>query len=267
MSLYYLSHGDTKHVVLFPANMKECFELSMDAYDLAERLQQPVFVALDLDLGMNNWMSDPFEYPQKPFDRGKVLTAEDLDRLGQFARYGDVDGDGIPYRTLPGTDHPLAAYLTRGSGHNEEAIYTERPEDYQNLMDRLARKHETAKKYVPQPLIRYHEGAEVGLIVFGSTDAAMEECQDQLRREYGIETHYFRIRALPLTSHLREFISRCRRVYVVEQNRDGQMADLVKLEVGEDAIKVRKVLHYTGIPIDARFVTDEVVACEKGGRQ
>lgn len=267
LSLYYLSHGDTKHVVLFPANMKECFELSMDAYDLAERLQQPVFVALDLDLGMNNWMSDPFEYPQKPFDRGKVLTAEDLDRLGQFARYTDIDGDGIPYRTLPGTNHPLAAYFTRGSGHNEEAIYTERPEDYQNLMDRLARKHETAKKYVPQPLIRYHEGAEVGLIVFGSTDAAMEECQDQLRREYGIETNYFRIRALPLTSHLREFISRCRRVYVVEQNRDGQMADLVKLEVGEDAIKVRKVLHYTGIPIDARFVTDEVVACEKGGRQ
>lgn len=267
LSLYYLSHGDTKHVVLFPANMKECFELSMDAYDLAERLQQPVFVALDLDLGMNNWMSDPFEYPQKPFDRGKVLTAEDLDRLGRFARYTDIDGDGIPYRTLPGTDHPLAAYLTRGSGHNEEARYTERPEDYQNLMDRLARKHETAKKYVPQPLIRYHEGAEVGLIVFGSTDAAMEECQDQLRREYGIETHYFRIRALPLTLHLREFISRCRRVYVVEQNRDGQMADLVKLEVGEDAIKVRKVLHYTGIPIDARFVTDEVVACEKGGRQ
>ena len=262
--LYQLSHGDTKHVVLFPADMKECFDMSVMAFDLAERLQQPLFVASDLDLGMNNWMSDPFDYPEKPFDRGKVLTAEDLERLGGFARYKDVDGDGIPYRTLPGTNHAKAAYFARGSGHNEEARYSERPEDYVNLLDRLARKHRTARSLVPEPVVRYRDGAEIGIIAYGSTDAAMEECEAQLLEEYGIVAHYLRLKALPFTKHLVEFVGRCRRVYVVEQNHDGQMNDLIRLEVGKEQEKITPVLHYSGLPIDARFITDAIVAHEKG---
>ena len=267
LSLYYLSHGDTRHIVLFPGSMKECFELSMQAYDLAERLQQPVFVASDLDLGMNNWMAEPFDHPQKLLDRGKVLSKKELEKLGEFARYRDVDGDGIPYRTLPATEHPLAAHLTRGSGHDEKAEYTETPDDYKNLMDRLARKHETARKWVPPPVVEYTEGAQVGLIAYGSTNAAMGECRDQLRTEYGIETHYFRIRALPLTEELKDFVNGCERVYVVEQNPDGQMEKLVRLELGTEAAGIRKVLHYSGWPIDARFITDRMVASEQGERK
>lgn len=260
--LYSLSHGDTKHIVLFPSNMKECFEFAIQAFDLAERFQTPVFVASDLDLGMNNWMADPFEYPDKPLDRGKVLTAEDLNRIGEFARYRDIDGDGIPYRTLPGTEHPLAAYFTRGSGHNDQAHYSERPEDYENIMDRLVRKYETAKNYVPQPIVQCHDEAEIGIIAYGSTDVAIGECRDQLREEHGIAVNYLRVRALPFTHEVKEFVARCRRVYVVEQNRDGQMSDLIRLEVGEDQNKVKEILHYKGIPIDARFITDHLVACE-----
>jgi 2-oxoglutarate ferredoxin oxidoreductase subunit alpha len=262
-SLYYLSHGDTRHIVLFPASMQECFEISMQAYDLAERFQQPVFVASDLDLGMNNWMADPFVYPEKPLDRGKVLSADDLQKMSEFARYRDADGDGVPYRTLPGTAHSAAAFFTRGSGHDEKAEYTEDPEEYRKLMNRLARKHDSAKESVPQPVVRYSEGAEVGILAYGSTDAAIQECQDQLRAEHSIDTHYFRVRALPFTDHLREFMTRCERVYVVEQNRDGQLGDLVKLEVGAEQMKIRKVPHYTGWPIDARFITDAVVMQER----
>jgi len=263
-SLYYLSHGDTRHVVLFPASMKECFEFAGEAFDLAEQLQQPIFVASDLDLGMNNWMSEPFDYPEKPLDRGKVLTADDLERLGEFARYKDVDGDAIPYRTLPGTDHPLSAYFVRGSGHNEYARYTERPEDYVNLMDRLAKKMETAKTMIPEPIVEYQEGEEIGIITYGSTDVPMLECREQLRSEHGIEVNYMRIRALPFTSHLKEFVGRCKRVYSVEQNRDGQMGDLIRLEVEGDQNKIVKILHYQGLPLDARFITSQVIAHEKG---
>ena len=264
-SLHYLSHGDTKHVLLLPANMKECFEFSRVAFDLAERFQQPIFVASDLDIGMNNWMADPFEYPEQPYDRGKVLTAEDLNRLGEFGRYRDVDGDGIPYRTLPGTEHPLAAYFTRGSGHDEAARYTEKPEEYEKLMDRLAKKLETAKSWVPQPEIEYVDGAEVGLIAYGSTDVAIGESRDQLRKEKGIETNYLRIRALPFTSHLSDFVSRCKRVYVVEQNRDGQLGDLLRLEVGTQTPGIEKILAYSGLPIDARFITEQVLCLEAKG--
>ncbi len=261
-SLYYLSHGDTKHVVLFPATMEECFETAYQAFDLAEQLQQPVFVASDLDLGMNNWMSDPFAYPSTPLRRGKVLAREDLERLGRFARYEDVDGDGIPYRTLPGTDHPLAAYFTRGSGHNPQAGYSERPEDYRNLMDRLARKHETARTLVPPPVVSIPDDSSLGIIAYGSTHAAVVETLRQLKDEYGVEAGYFRIRALPLTSHLQAFLERYQRVYVVEQNRDGQMGDLVMLEHPGSAHRIRKVLHYDGLPIDARFITDRIAAGE-----
>ena len=258
--LYQNSHGDTKHVVLFPGNMKECFEFAQLSFDLAERLQQPIFVASDLDLGMNNWMTEPFDYPTKPYDRGKVLSAEDLERVGEFGRYRDVDGDGIPFRTLPGTEHPLAAYLTRGSGHNQDAVYSEKPDDYTANLDRLLVKYETAKKYVPGPVIEQVKDASVGLIAYGSTDAAMEECREQLRSEYGIKSSYLRMRALPMTSEVREFVKEHESVFVIEQNRDGQLADIIRLEVGRQQDKIRKILNYDGLSVSARFVTEHVVS-------
>jgi len=214
---------------------------------------------------MNNWMSDPFTYPKKKLDRGKVLSAEDLKKLGSFQRYGDVDGDGIPYRTLPGTDHPAASYFTRGSGHNEKAIYSERPDDYKHNMDRLNRKYDTARQHVPQPEVQYAKGANIGFIAFGTTHWAIIESLDQLTREYNMPVSYYRLRAIPFAHDLVEFVEKHDRVYVVEQNRDGQMEMLVKLEMPAELVgKIRNIRHYSGIPIDARFVTDEIVAAEKG---
>src|SRR5271170_7971677 len=206
LSIAYLSHGDTKHVMLLPASVNECYQFAMEAFDLAEQLQTPVFVLSDLDIGMNNWMSDPFVYPEKPLQRGKVLSKEDLERLGGFERYKDVDGDAIPYRTLPGTDHPKAAYFTRGSGHNEKALYTERPDDYQNLMERLDRKFQTARTLVPLPEIVQTGKSPIGLIAFGSTDFALRESRDQLKKEYGVETDYLRIRAYPFSREIHDFV-------------------------------------------------------------
>ncbi len=200
LSVAFLSHGDTKHVMLIPGSVAECFEMAQEAFDLAERLQTPVFVMSDLDLGMNNWMSEPFAYPEKPLNRGKVLSAEDLTRLGGFARYKDVDGDGIGYRTLPGTDHPLAAYFTRGSGHNEKAQYTERPDDYFNNMERLAKKFETARSLVPRPVVVQTGKAPIGLIAFGTSDYATRESRDQLKKEFGLDTDYLRLRAYPFSA-------------------------------------------------------------------
>jgi 2-oxoglutarate/2-oxoacid ferredoxin oxidoreductase subunit alpha len=263
LSVAYLSHGDTRHVMLLPGNVKECFEFGTQAFDLTERLQTPVFVLSDLDLGMNNWMSEPFTYPEKPLDRGKVLTAEDLTRLGGFARYKDVDGDAIPYRTLPGTDHPQAAYFTRGSGHNEKALYTERPDDYQNLMERLARKFETARTLVPKPVVVQDGKSKVGIIAFGTSDFAVIESREQLKKEYGVETDYLRVRAYPFTPEVHEFVASHERVYIVEQNRDAQLQSLLKLDLpAEDAVKLRSIRHFNGLPIDARSVTDEFVLQE-----
>ena len=265
LSLVFCSHGDTKHIVLLPASVEECFTMGYDAFDLSERFQTPIFVMSDLDLGMNNWMSDPFVYPTKKFDRGKVLTADDLKRLGSFQRYGDVDGDGIPYRTLPGTNHPAASYFTRGSGHNEHAVYSERPDDYKRNMDRLNSKYETARNEVPQPEIIRAKGANIGFLAFGTTHWAIIESLDQLEREYKMPVSYYRLRALPFTKDLLDFFEEHDRVYVVEQNRDGQMEMLVKAELPARLTgKIRSIRHYSGIPIDARFVTDELVAAEKG---
>ncbi|HTW45475.1 MAG TPA: 2-oxoacid:acceptor oxidoreductase subunit alpha [Acidobacteriaceae bacterium] len=264
LSLAFLSHGDTKHVVLIPCSVKECFEMAIAAFDLTERLQTPVFVASDLDLGMNNWMSDPFEYPEKPQDRGKVLTAEDLTRLGGFARYKDVDGDAIPYRTLPGTDHPQAAYFTRGSGHNESAKYSEKPDDYQHLMERLARKFETARTLVPKPQIVQDGKSKIGIIAFGTSDFAVLESRDQLKKEFGVETDYLRIRAFPFTSKVHDFVASHDRVYIVEQNRDAQMLSLLKLDLpAEQTTKLRSILHFNGLPIDARSVTEALTLQEE----
>jgi len=251
-----LSHGDTKHILLFPSSVEECFTLAMEAFDLAEQFQTPVFVLTDLDLGMNNWMSDAFQYPEKPLQRGKVLTKEDLEKLGGFARYKDVDGDGIPYRTLPGTDHPAAAYFTRGSGHNEKAQYSERPDDYQNNLDRLNRKFETARNFVPKPVKVIEVASEAGIIAYGTTHWAIEESLDQMRNEFKLKADYLRVRAYPFTREVIEFIEKHKRIYIVEQNRDAQLASLLKMELpAEQAAKLRSVLHYNGLPIDARSVT------------
>ncbi|HEY4049645.1 MAG TPA: 2-oxoacid:acceptor oxidoreductase subunit alpha [Acidobacteriaceae bacterium] len=264
LSVAYLSHGDTKHVILLPGSVEECYLLAMEAFDLAERLQTPIFVLSDLDLGMNNWMSRPFAYPEKPLNRGKILSKEDLDKLGSFARYKDVDGDAIPYRTLPGTDHPLAAYFTRGSGHNEKALYTERPDEYQAMMERLARKFETARTVVPVPEMVENGKSKVGLIAFGSTDFAVRESRDQLKKEYGLETDYLRLRAFPFTPEVEAFVAAHERVYVIEQNRDAQMLSLLKLDLpAAELVKLRSVRHFNGLPIDARSVTDELVLQEE----
>jgi 2-oxoglutarate ferredoxin oxidoreductase subunit alpha len=258
-----LSHGDTKHPMLIPSTPGECFSMASDAFDLAEQLQTPVFVMSDLDLGMNNWMSQPFEYPEKPQQRGKVLTKEDLEKLGSFARYRDVDGDGVGYRTLPGTEHPAAAWFARGSGHNEKSQYSERPDDYANNMDRLARKFETARSMVPRPELVRNEGNEIGMIAYGTTHHAAIETVDQLESEYGVKIDYLRLRAFPFTRETHEFIAAHKRVYVIDQNRDGQMRDLLKLDVAVEEIpKLRSVRHYNGLPIDARSITDDIISQE-----
>ena len=258
-----LSHGDTKHVMLIPGTVKECFEFGIEAFDLAEQLQTPIFVLSDLDLGMNSWMSEPFEYPEKPITRGKVLTAQQLEELGGFGRYKDVDGDGIPYRTLPGTDHPAAAYFTRGSGHNEKALYTERPDDYENNMLRLARKFETARTLVPKPILEGTGRQRVGIIAFGTSHWAVLESRDQLERESQLPTDYLRIRAYPFTSEIHDFVATHERVYVVEQNRDSQMFNLLKIDLDPtQVVKLHSVRHFNGLPIDARTVTDAIAAQE-----
>jgi 2-oxoglutarate ferredoxin oxidoreductase subunit alpha len=264
LSIAYLSHGDTKHVMLLPASVQECYEFAMAAFDLAEQLQTPIFVLSDLDLGMNNWMSDPFVYPEKPLNRGKILSKEDLDRLGSFERYKDVDGDAIPYRTLPGTDHPKAAYFTRGSGHNEKALYTERPDDYQNLMERLDRKFQTARRLVPAPEIVQTGKSNIGLIAFGSSDFAVRESRDQLIKEYGLETDYLRLKAFPFSPEVHAFIAAHPRVYVIEQNRDGQMLSLLKLDLpAAEITRLRSIRHFDGLPLDARTLTDNLVLQEE----
>jgi 2-oxoglutarate/2-oxoacid ferredoxin oxidoreductase subunit alpha len=263
LSVAFISHGDTKHVMLLPGSVKECYEFTGAAFDLAERLQTPVFVLSDLDLGMNNWMSDPFTYPEKPLDRGKVLTAEDLTRLGGFARYRDVDGDAIPYRTLPGTDHPKAAYFTRGSGHDDKALYTEKPTDYNDIMLRLARKFETARTLVPAPVVVQDGKSKVGILSFGSSDFAIAESRDELLKQHGLETDYMRIRAYPFTQSVHDFVASHERVYVVEQNRDAQMQSLLKLDLpAAETTKLRSVLHFNGLPMDAESVTGAVVEQE-----
>jgi 2-oxoglutarate/2-oxoacid ferredoxin oxidoreductase subunit alpha len=258
-----LSHGDTCHPMLIPCSVSECFTMANDAFDLTEQLQTPVFVMSDLDLGMNNWMSEPFEYPEKPQNRGKVLTAEDLERLGGFSRYKDVDGDAIGYRTLPGTDHSGAAWFARGSGHNEKSQYSERPDDYANNMDRLARKFQHARTLVPKPEIVRNDGNEIGIIAYGTSHHAVVETLDQLQSEHGVHVDYLRLRAYPFTRETHDFIATHQRVYIVDQNRDAQMHELIKLDIAiEDIARLRSVRHYNGLPIDARTITDNIISQE-----
>jgi len=256
------SHGDTRHICLYPSTMEECFRFTYEAFDLAERYQTPVFVMTDLDLGMQNYACSPFAYPEAPLDRGKVLDQEALAQVQNWGRYKDVDGDGIPYRTLPGTPGGRGAYFTRGSGHNPMAQYTEKPIDHVDLMDRLRRKYETSKKSVPQPI---QDGPDHGiaLLAFGSSDAAVAEARDLLREEHGLETRYLRLRALPFTDSIEAFLASSETVFVVEQNRDGQMAGLLKDAFPESAPKLVNVLHYDNLPITADSITRQILAFEK----
>ena len=262
LSTYLLSHGDTKHVILLPSSVEDCFYMASEAFDLAERLQTPVFVLSDLDIGMNNWMSNEFVYPEKIYDRGKVLNAEELEKVGSFARYKDVDGDGVPYRTLPGTKHKLASYFTRGSGHNEKAAYSERSDDYMKNMDRLNRKFETAKNYIPKPVVDNVEGAKVGIIAFGSTDQAMAEARNSLN-EKGIKTNYMLLKALPLVDEVKQFIEANDVVYVVEQNRDAQLLNILFMEYQDHKRNLKSIVHYSGMSVDAMSIVDGIVSKER----
>jgi 2-oxoglutarate ferredoxin oxidoreductase subunit alpha len=267
----YLSQGDTKHVLLFPGSVKECFEFGQTCLDLAERLQTLVMVMSDLDLGMNLWMSDDFDYPTKPLDRGKVLSAEELEKLPHFYRYEDRDGDGIAHRTLPGTRSDKAAYFTRGSGHNAKAGYTEKSDEYREIVDRLAKKFETAKTLVPKPVVTgpvtNGKPAKVGVIAFGTSDYAMLEARSHMMAK-GLETDYMRLRAFPFCDEVKKFIETHERVYVIDQNRDGQMCALLREEFGSQgvdvsAMKLRSVRHYDGTPITAEAILEPIFAQEK----
>jgi len=258
-----LSHGDTRHPMYFPCSPEECFSMAIEAFNFAEKFQTPVFVMTDLDLGMNNWMADPFQYPETPINRGKVLDADDLEKLGGFSRYKDVDGDGVGYRTLPGTNHPTASYFTRGSGHNEHAQYTEREDDYIHNMDRLAHKFEVMRKHLPAPALQRAEGAKIGIVACGTSDYAVRESCDQLRNEYNVQASYLRLKAYPFSEELLEFVRQHDRVYVVDQNRDAQLLGLMRLEFPAELIaKLRSLRYYGGLPLDARTVTDETIRQE-----
>jgi 2-oxoglutarate ferredoxin oxidoreductase subunit alpha len=263
LSTAFLSHGDTRHVLLFPGSVEECFTLAVDAFDLAERLQAPVFVMTDLDLGMNVWMSDPFPYPARPLDRGKVLSKEDLDRLGGFARYADVDGDGIGWRTLPGTPHPKAAYFTRGSGHDDSATYSEDPRTFEQNLARLERKLDGARDLLPSPVAEGTGDARVGVLCYGSSDPAVREARAELRREAGLVTDALRVRAYPFSREVQAFVAAHEHVYVVEQNRDGQLAALLKLDLPPAlAPRLRPIARIDGLPLTARAVSRAIRAEE-----
>lgn len=259
---YSLGHGDTKHLVLLPATVLEAYEFAMTAFDLADRFQTPVFVLSDLDLGMNSWMTSSLPYPEKPFDRGKVLSAADLNVIESWGRYRDVDHDGIPYRTLPGTAHSGAGYFTRGTGHDEQARYSEAPEVWQNNLDRLVRKHDSARTAVPSPVIE-DSGRPAAILAYGTTHHAVMEARDMMRED-GMEFDYLRVRALPFAPNVAEFIERHERVYVVEQNRDGQLFGIMRMELPTElSRRLISVRHYNGVPIDALAVADPIVQHER----
>lgn len=260
---YTLSHGDTKHIVMLPATVAEAYEFAMDAFNLAERFQTPVFVLSDLDLGMNAWLTPPLRYPEKPFDRGKVLAADDLGSMKSWGRYRDVDKDGITYRTLPGTKHPNAGFFTRGTGHDEEARYSEMPEVWQRNLDRLVRKHDTARSVVPGPVVEEKKSSKVAIVAYGTTHHAVLEARDFLR-DAGIELNYLRVRALPLSPEVATFVKRHDRVYVVEQNRDGQLYGILRTELPTHLIgRLESIRHYNGVPIDARAIIDPLLEAER----
>ena len=260
LSAYTLSHGDKRHVVLLPGTPSECFEFGQTAFDLAESLQTLVIVQTDLDIGMNQHVTHRFEYPREPFLRGKVLSAEELQKAGSFQRYKDIDGDGIPYRTLPGTEHPLAAYFTRGTGHDEAGLYSENNEVYKANMLRLARKFDTAATMVPKPLFDSTHGAKVGIVTYGSSHEATAEAR-YLLQEKGVAANCLRLRALPFTDEFEEFLDAHDRIYIIDQNRDAQLFSIVRSEMPQYWQKCYSVTHFDGMPLDAETVVQQI--CEQ----
>lgn len=260
--VYFMSHGDTEHVILLPGSANECFEYGWRSFDLAERLQTPVFVLSDLDLGMNQWMTNPFQYPNEPMDRGKVLWEEDLEKLqGKWARYLDIDGDGIPYRTIPGNRHSRSAYFTRGTGHDENARYSESSEVWERVSLRLRKKFETARQILPKPVVDSMDGAEIGIIAWGSTEPAIQEARQRLLK-HGIKSDFMRIRAIPFNQDVGDFIREHDRTYVVELNRDGQMYQLLDLNFAKQCAKLVSLAHLDGLPLTARWVDEAIRAKE-----
>jgi 2-oxoglutarate/2-oxoacid ferredoxin oxidoreductase subunit alpha len=258
LATHFLGHGDTQQILLLPGSAQECFEFGWKSFDIAERMQAPVFVMSDLDLGMNQWMIKPFEYPDRPMDRGKILWEKDLEQLKNgWKRYADVDGDGIPYRTVPGNKAPNSAWFARGTGHNDEAKYSERSEDWERNMLRLKKKFETAAQYVPEAILDGMPGAKIGIIAYGSSDHAIIEARDYLAED-GVKTDYLRLRAVPFTSAVQEFVNNHEMIYVVEMNRDGQMHKLLQLEFPGLATKLMAIAKHDGLPLNARWVKDEI---------
>jgi 2-oxoglutarate/2-oxoacid ferredoxin oxidoreductase subunit alpha len=256
-----MGHGDNDIVILMPGNVNECFDFGWQAFDLAERIQTPVLVLSDLDMGMNQWMSKPFEYPNTPMDRGKVLHEEQLEELkGNWGRYLDKDSDGIPYRTLPGNKHPLASYFTRGTGHDEYAKYTEDSDTFYRNMQRLKKKYITAKQYVPKPVTFNGTGARSAIIAYGSTEAAINEARDQLANEHGIATDFMRVRAFPFSPEVDEFVNKYDQIFVVEMNRDGQLHQLLSLDYPEHVMKLKSVAFGDGMPASAKWVREGILA-------
>jgi 2-oxoglutarate ferredoxin oxidoreductase subunit alpha len=258
ISCAYASHGDTRHVLLFPGDPAECFSMSPVGFDLAERLQTPVMMLTDLDIGMNDWMVPELEWDDAYVpDRGKVLGAEELEKIDKFYRYLDVDGDGIPYRTLPGV-HPKGAYFTRGSGHTKLGAYTEDSAEYQEVLDRLLVKWETARKLVPEAEIRYSKFNKAAILTIGSGDGACKEALDRLQQQK-VGLNYCRVKAFPFTDAVRDFIDKHEVVYVVEQNRDAQLRTLLINDIDADQRKLVPLLHYNGMPLHAGFVVERVL--------
>ncbi|MYD08837.1 MAG: 2-oxoacid:acceptor oxidoreductase subunit alpha [Chloroflexi bacterium] len=258
---HFLGHGDGRQICLMPGNLKEAFEFGWKSFDIAEALQTPVFVISDLDLGMNNWLSDPFDYPDQPINRGKVLSAEELqdfiDEHGKWGRYMDVDGDGIAYRTIPGTEHRFAGYFTRGTGRDEMATYSERSDDWMATMSRLRLKMDTARGMLPQPVSDTGSDAGIGIITFGTNDDAIREARDWLAND-GIQTNYLRVRALPLASSVSDFIDAHQSVFVIENNFDGQLTQLIRLEHPENVSHVRPLALGDGLPMTPTWIYENL---------
>jgi 2-oxoglutarate ferredoxin oxidoreductase subunit alpha len=260
---YYMGHGDAKHVILFPGSVTECFEFGWKAFDIAERLQTPVIVLSDLDFGMNQWMTKPFEYPDKPMDRGKILWEDDLKQLSsKWGRYLDVDGDGITYRTLPGNKLSNAAYFARGTGHDEYAQYSEEPAEWENNLLRLRRKLESNTSLLPKPVINRNAGVNISIISYGSTTVAIEEALENLTQK-GYKIDHLRIRSLPVSHEVAEFTRAHERNYVVELNRDGQLHQILRLEIPDCSMKLISLSHLDGLPLTAKWVEDQIMAKEE----
>ncbi|HYT55764.1 MAG TPA: 2-oxoacid:acceptor oxidoreductase subunit alpha [Verrucomicrobiae bacterium] len=267
--MYGASHGDTRHIILIPHDMNSCFDLARQSFDYADRFQTPVFVAMDLDLGMNMWSSEPLKLNQDVYDYGKRLSAQNLEewtKAGKkFRRYFDQDGDGIPYRTVPGNEHRMASYFTRGSGHDADARYSEDEHDYKYILDRLRKKFETARKFVPKPIIEKERGVKTGIMCYGSSFEPVREARDRLKAR-GLRTNHMLIRALPLTSEVRDFLAEHDTIYFVEQNRDGQMAAIIKDDWPELGAKIVSVLIYNGLPATPLEVVNQIFAAAQSAK-